>query len=131
MRAKRPSTTTLCHAAMVCTLIGLMGTAAARADIAGIGDGTGFTFSGSAAPTVTDELSLANGSDQSGNVFFNAKQDISGFFLEFDYRIANSSSSPTVKSFDCSNCSRADGRSSDKVSGKVEVERVEQINGGA
>src|SRR5215207_11163810 len=47
-------------------------------------------------------------------------------------RIANSSSSPTVKSVEASKTSLTLGMSSmDEVSGEVEVERVEQVHGGA
>src|ERR687898_616334 len=47
-------------------------------------------------------------------------------------RIANSSSSPTVKSLEASKTSLTLGMSSmDEVSGEVEVERVEQVHGGA
>ena len=72
--------------------------------IAGFGDGSGFTLSGNDASilngvpnvNVVDELQLTNGiaAEQHSNVFFNTKQDVTKFSVEFDYRIAADSGTP-------------------------------------
>ncbi|MBN2474266.1 MAG: PEP-CTERM sorting domain-containing protein [Pirellulales bacterium] len=63
-------------------------------DIYGFGDGSEYTFSGSANLIAEDELQICYDFSQTGNVFFNTKQDVNNFRAEFDYSMVAHSGTP-------------------------------------